>query len=162
MQRNKWIYRGIRMVGRRRRTYFVLECARCRRLCLHCRINHGMHCCGCMQILYGTWKQMLARCHDETHEYFHCYGGRGIIVCDEWRNDFHAFAKHVDFRPRRGLTLDRIDNNGNYEPGNVRWATWKQQAANKRPSKSRSAIVVAGLRQILSQTPDRLREQIGG
>ena len=66
---------------------------------------------------------------------FHRYGGRGITVAAEWRHDFAAFYAHVGPRPGPEYSIDRIDVNGNYEPGNVRWATRLQQARNKRRAK---------------------------
>lgn len=82
-----------------------------------------------------TWYEMKARCMRASHHAFKNYGGRGIKVCDEWQNDFQAFYDHVSALPHfgeEGYSLDRINNNSNYEPGNVRWATAKEQANNRR------------------------------
>lgn len=78
---------------------------------------------------------MKARCYNSKHESFPHYGGRGITVCERWRNSFVDFLADVGPRPP-GKTLDRWpDKNGNYEPGNVRWATPKQQGRNTRAVK---------------------------
>lgn len=86
--------------------------------------------------LYGTWYTMKQRCYNQNATSFGLYGGRGITVCDKWRNDFWAFVADVGDRPL-GKTIDRIDNDGNYEPTNCRWATPKEQCATRRYDKQR-------------------------
>ena len=81
--------------------------------------------------LYRVWSSMKRRCHDSNDMSYPRYGGRGIQVCNEWRDSFAAFFAYMGERPE-GLTLDRIKSTGNYEPGNVRWATYKEQARNTR------------------------------
>jgi hypothetical protein len=82
---------------------------------------------------YRTWCGMKDRCHNPKNKFFHVYGGRGIEVCPEWRDDFAAFYSHVGPKPSPELSIDRIDVNRSYEPGNVRWATASQQSRNRRP-----------------------------
>jgi len=82
---------------------------------------------------YIAWKAIIQRCCNQNSPHYKYYMGRGITICDEWRHDFYAFYNHIGPRPTPKHSVDRINNDGNYEPGNVRWATASQQALNKRP-----------------------------
>lgn len=95
-----------------------------------CMGHHGMY--GTPE--YGAWRSMIDRCTNPRTEHYRLYGGRGITVCQSWMESFPAFLKDVGLRPSQTHSLDRYPNNatGNYEPGNVRWATRKDQARNKR------------------------------
>jgi hypothetical protein len=75
---------------------------------------------------------MNDRCYRESNISYQDYGGRGVRVCDEWRHDFAAFLAYIGLRPSPDMSIDRIRANGNYEPGNVRWADKKTQARNTR------------------------------
>lgn len=75
---------------------------------------------------------MIERCYRHTSKFYKDYGGRGIKVCDEWRNSFIAFISDMGLRPDNNLTLERMDNNDGYHPTNCKWATMKEQMRNRR------------------------------
>jgi hypothetical protein len=80
--------------------------------------------------LYNAWKNMRRRCFEQSNKAFRNYGARGITVCERWA-DFELFAADMG-HPPAGMSLDRIDNDGNYEPANCRWATKSEQNSNQR------------------------------
>lgn len=79
--------------------------------------------------LYSTWKSMRSRCNNPNSGNYKYYGGKGIKVCSRW-DDFRNFLEDMEETFEEGLTLDRIDTKGNYEPTNTRWATKKEQSCN--------------------------------
>lgn len=103
---------------------------------------------------YQCWVDIKSRCLNPEHRFYPYYGGRGITICDRWKDDFKAFFEDVGPRPSPRHTIDRHPNNdGNYEPGNVRWATRKEQVDNRRTSRF---VMVDGVKRPLS---DVIRER---
>ncbi len=90
---------------------------------------------------YSAWSMAKQRCGNPRHPRFADWGGRGIRVCDEWLHDFPAFLAHIGPRPGPEFSLDRIDNDGDYEPGNVRWATRVEQRRNRRLNRTKVLFV---------------------
>lgn len=109
--------------------------------------THGMEKSG----EYRIWIDMRRRCHSPQRPDYSNYGGRGIVVCEEWRNDFGKFFSDMGKRPD-GHTLDRIDNSGNYGPENCRWVPRKQQDRNKRTNR---IIEVHGEQMTVADAADR-------
>lgn len=92
---------------------------------------------------YRPWWRMKGRCYDKNNNRYPLYGARGIRVCDRWRKDFWQFLSDVGPRPSLAHSLDRIDTNGHYEPGNVRWATREEQQRNKRNNRLINGIALS-------------------
>lgn len=93
--------------------------------------KHGHKIGGVGSPTYDTWRGMRSRCSNPNDGGWEAYGGRGITVCDRWA-DFRNFLADMGERPSRDHEIDRKDNDGNYEPGNCRWATNKRNARNRR------------------------------
>jgi hypothetical protein len=93
--------------------------------------KHGQARDGCMTKEYKTWTSMNERCYRKNWRDYKHWGGRGITVCGPWRESFENFLKDMGSKPT-GMSLDRIDNDGNYTPLNCRWATSSEQNSNKR------------------------------
>lgn len=114
--------------------------------CDKCRIHHGKGKSNTWKIKHGgtmnihknrtsseyiSWRSMKARCLNPQHDNYHLYGGKGITIYEEWVNDFSKFLDYLGPKPTIKHTIDRIDLDGNYEPGNVRWATLIEQGMNR-------------------------------
>lgn len=130
------------------------DCGNTARVILKCLMAGETRSCGCLRSeicraqltthgmrnsrLYKTWQSMKTRCTNPKSNVYAFYGGRGISVCDEWMHDFEAFHAYISQLPGfgvKGNTLDRIENNGNYCPGNVRWASMPEQQRNRRSNR---------------------------
>jgi hypothetical protein len=98
--------------------------------------KHG-HCSdGVMSTEYYSWAGMIARCTNPKNKAYKYYGGRGITVCERWLHSFQNFISDIGPKPESNWTIERVLVNGNYEPGNCKWATWEEQRLNKRKKAS--------------------------
>lgn len=135
-----------RVVSKTKRPRWRVVCDCGKRLTVnHNRLIHKSpktH-CGCQRrglntqykVEYHAWWDAKSRCHNPEHPSYPSYGAKGVRMCQAWRDSFKCFLDSLGARPSKKYSLDRIDATGNYEPGNVRWATIKTQARNKRNTK---------------------------
>ena len=128
--------------------YFVCkcDCGNIKGIRVDAIVNNNTKSCGCYKYnlktglshsrLYPIWKELKSRCYNPKNKRYNVYGRKGIQVCDEWKNDFMAFRKwayengYDENAPRGKCTIDRIDNNGDYEPLNCRWVSYSRQQRN--------------------------------
>ena len=129
--------------GKNNNNYFVCkcDCGNITEIRANHLLNDNQYSCGCIRkkyqdsiigtAIYNTWNRMLHRCYDTKNHKFKRYGQRGIKVCDEWKNNYNNFYNWaINNGFQIGLSIDRINNDGNYEPSNCQWATRKQQMNN--------------------------------
>lgn len=138
---------AIRCVGQRRGVaHWECQCE-CGKVCVvaGCDLRRGAtKSCGCTRTHgmsgvpeHGVWKKMKQRCENPSNPKFPLYGGRGICVCPRWcgKDGFENFLADMGPRPQKQMQIDRIDVNGNYEPGNCRWTTCKKNNRNRRDNR---------------------------
>jgi hypothetical protein len=115
----------------------------------HYKFKHGLR----KTKEFGIWWQMIQRCRNQKHKAYPRYGGRGIVVCERWQ-EFGNFLEDMGPKPD-GLSLDRKDNDGNYEPSNCRWADSKTQSINRDIVKRYKAAEVGIMTEFMNMTPTR-------
>ncbi len=145
MEENRWILiENLGLIDGILKGIFKCSCGTIRTLRIASVKANQSRSCGCLKSEnnwkrthnlsrtreYKSWESMIARCYNENHFSYNDYGGRGITVCDEWRNSFESFLKDMGERPI-DKTLDRVENDKGYYKENCRWATKKEQAINR-------------------------------
>lgn len=124
----------VRMDGLKANRVWSCGCYQLERFKTHPhRLKHGHARQSGVSPEYKAWQAMKKRCFCVSSDDYLDYGARGITVAPEWIDDFEAFFEHVGRKPSAKHSIDRINNNGNYEPGNVKWSTNIEQANNRRP-----------------------------
>lgn len=116
------------------------------------KLRHGHSLTGRVTSEYRTWQNIRRRCYRPTDKWYHNYGGRGIQVCSRWFK-FENFLTDMGRKPSPRHSIDRVDNDGNYEPSNCRWATPEEQTLNQRPRKRIEEFSTEELQNELSRRP---------
>lgn len=151
-------FRNFVLIRPSRANYWIGRCLTCgvereiRRVAISADWNTR---CECQKRQYGkaynSWRGMLERCGNVNHEFYYLYGGRGITVCARWLKYDEFFNDMGECPP--GMLIDRVDANGNYEPTNCRWATFRESAQNTRKNKH---VICFGARVVVNEANRRL------
>ena len=123
-------------------------------------IDHGFCQRGKIHQLYGIWRSMKDRCSNPKYPGFKNYGARGISVCERWINSFPNFLADMGNRPK-GTSIDRINNDGNYDPANCKWSTNAAQMRNRRGTKLNSESIMRIKFLFLFYTQEKVAKEFG-
>ena len=134
--------------NKHKKKLYKCYCTRCgnEKIMIGTEVKNGYSkSCGCLNkvshskkhgmtgtLIYNKWKGMKQRCYNSNYDFYSAYGGRGIKVCDEWKDDFMQFYKDMGDVPFEGAELDRINNDDDYKPSNCRWVSHEETANNRR------------------------------